>query len=457
MKNMKIKKLLAIVAVSTMVGVTAIGCGSASTGSASSNSTSSTSSSSASTESGSSDSGSDTAVTTSTSDSEDIFTDRDMEQEADLTDATYMTVADGEDITITEEGIYVISGEAAEVTITVEADEAKVQIVLDGVTITNTDALAIYVKSADKVFITTTEGSENNLSVTGTYTADGDTNLDAVIFAKDDITLNGLGTLNITSAQGNGISGKDDIKMTGGTYVITAAEDGIEANDSISICDGTFTITSGKDALHSEYSDDTTVGSVYISGGTFKIEADDDGIQGTTTVTIDGGTFDITAVEGIEGTYVQINGGTIDISASDDGINATSKSTAYEVILEINGGELTIVMGQGDTDALDANGSLYINGGTVDITANSPFDYDVTGELNGGTVIVNGEEVTELTNSMMGGGMGGMGGGAMPGTDDSGNSDSGNGGGGFGGGPGNGGFGRGMSDDSSSSSSGETL
>ena len=41
------------------------------------------------------------------------------------------------------------------------------------------------------------------------------------------------------------------------------------------------------------------------------------------------------------------------------------------------------------------------------IECNSPFDYDGTGALNGGTVVVNGEEVTELTNQFEGG-MGGM-------------------------------------------------
>ena len=63
-------------------------------------------------------------------------------------------------------------------------------------------------------------------------------------------------------------------------------------------------------------------------------------------------------------------------------------------------------MGQGDTDAIDSNGSLYINGGTLNITANSPFDYDGEAKLNGGTLIVNGEETTTITNQF-GGGMNG--------------------------------------------------
>ena len=346
-------------------------------------------------------------------DTSDIFSNRDLEQNADLSNAETIKVSDGETINITSGGVYVISGTAENCTIRVEADsEEKVQLVLDGVSITNTDFPAIYVVSADKCFITTASGSENTLSVTGSFTADGDTNTDAVIFSKDDLVFNGLGILNISSAEGNGISGKDDVKFTGGTYNITSALDSVEANDSIRVCGGTFTISSGKDGLHSENDEDDSLGYIYIADGTFSINAASDGIQATSAAQIDGGSFDITASEGIEGTYVQINGGTINISASDDGINASNKSSAYDVIIEFNGGYTTIVMGQGDTDGVDANGSIYVNGGTIDVTAQmSSFDYDGSAQFNGGTIIVNGEEVSEIPVSMMGGGMmGGMGG-----------------------------------------------
>ncbi len=344
-------------------------------------------------------------------DTSEMFSDRDLEQEADLSEAKEITLESGNDVTINAEGVYVIKGSAKDTTIIVEADDtAKVQLVLDGVTITNSDTPAIYVKSADKVFVTTTD-SDNILTVTGTFTADGNTNTDAVIYSKDDLVFNGKGTLNITSTA-NGISGKDDIKFTGGSYNIQSTADAIEANDSIRISEGTFTIKTDKDALHSENSDDNSVGFIYISGGTFDIDAKEDGIQATTVLMIDGGNLDVSAAEGLEATYVQINDGTVKIEASDDGINASSKSSSYETVIEINGGSLTVNMGSGDTDALDANGNLYINGGTVDITAQFAFDFDGTGQLNGGKVTVNGETVTEITNSMMmgGGGHGGFGG-----------------------------------------------
>ena len=340
----------------------------------------------------------------------ELFTKRDLAQTADTSDAQHLTVTDGETIDITAEGVYVISGTAENCTVRVKADEsAKVQLVLDGVTVTNDSFPAIYVVSADKVFITTTD-SENMLTVSGQFTADGETNTDAVIFSKDDLVLNGTGALHMTSKYGNGITCKDDLKITGGTYNVNAALDAFEANDSISVADGGFTVSSSKDGFHCE--NDEAEGTITILGGTFTVSAKSDGVQACALLQIDGGTMDITASEGLEATYVRINGGDINISASDDGINAAAKSKAYETMIEINGGKLNVAVGQGDTDAIDSNGSIYVNGGTINVTAQmSSFDYDVKAEFNGGTIIINGQEVSEIPQSMMGGGMrGGSGG-----------------------------------------------
>ena len=356
-----------------------------------------------------------TANVTSTGalDASEFFSKRDLKQTADLSEATYYTVTDGQTITITAEGVYVLTGSAENAQIIVEAgDEDKVQLVLDGLSITNDSTPCIYVKSADKVFLTTTE-SENSLSVTGSFTADGDTNTDAVIFSKDDLVLNGLGTVSISSTD-NGITCKDDLKVTGGTWNITCASDALEANDSIRIADGTINISSKKDGLHCENDEDDTVGYVYICGGTLNISAKDDGIHAETVLQIDDGDITVSAAEGLEGTYVQINGGDVTISASDDGINGARKSSAYTATIEVNGGYITIAMGQGDTDAVDANGYIYVNGGTLDITGQSAFDYDMDAQYNGGTIIVNGTVTNTITNQMMGG-MGGMMGGQMGG------------------------------------------
>lgn len=319
---------------------------------------------------------------------------------------------DGTSITITGAGTFIISGTLENGSITVDASkDDKVQLVLSGAAISSETFAAIYVKQADKVFITLAEGTENTLANGGSFVMTDDNNVDAVIFSKDNLTLNGTGSLTVVSPAGHGISCKDELVVTGGTYRITASGHGIEANDLIAISDGSFEITAKKDSLHSENDDDATLGNILINGGSFTIVSSDDGIHANTLVEINGGEFTIKAAEGVEGTYIRINDGEISISASDDGINAARKSSAYTPTVEINGGSITIAMGQGDTDGVDSNGNIIVNGGTVSITGNSSFDYDGTAQLNGGKVIVNGQEMSYIPNQMMGMGAGGFGGG----------------------------------------------
>jgi hypothetical protein len=73
-------------------------------------------------------------------------------------------------------------------------------------------------------------------------------------------------------------------------------------------------------------------------------------------------------------------------------------------------------MGPGDTDGVDSNGNIIVNGGTISVTGNSAFDYDGVAQYSGGTIVINGSVVNTIPNQMMGGGMGGgMHGGGMHG------------------------------------------
>lgn len=206
----------------------------------------------------------------------------------------------GNIITITKEGTYVLFGALSEGQIVVDADSAKVQLVLDNADITCASSAAIYVKNADKAFITLAEGSENILMNTAEYEAIDDNNIDAVIFSKDDLTLNGKGTLTINSEYGHGIVSKDDLKLVGGTCNITAKKHALSGKDSVRIAAGTYNLTSGKDGIHSENADDDEKGFVYIASGDFTIESTGDGIDASYVVQIDDGDFDITAGDGAE-------------------------------------------------------------------------------------------------------------------------------------------------------------
>ena len=240
--------------------------------------------------------------------SADMFTERDLAGTYEESGAVYVTLSgdgiigetdgvaiNGQTVTITAEGTYIFSGTLSEGQIVVDADNAKVQIVFDNVDITCASSAAVYVKSAEKVFVTLAEGAQNTLRNTDEYVAIDDNNIDAVIFAKSDLTLNGTGSLTIVSAEGHGIVSKDDLKITGGTYDITAAGHALSGKDSVRIADGTFILTAEKDGIHAENADDEEKGYIYIADGDFAITSDGDGMDASNIVQIEDGTFDITA------------------------------------------------------------------------------------------------------------------------------------------------------------------
>ena len=201
---------------------------------------------------------------------------------------------DGTTVTIKNEGTYILSGDLENGKIVVDSEKTdKLQIVLNWVNISCEGSAPIYVKQADKVFVTLANDTTNTLTSTGEYETSED-NVDATIFSKDDLTLNGTGTLTVKSESGHGIVSKDDLVVTSGTYSINAASHGLSANDSIRIADGKFSITSGKDGLHSENTDDTKQGYIYVADGEFKITAGYDALDASSAIQADGGTFNVT-------------------------------------------------------------------------------------------------------------------------------------------------------------------
>ena len=254
--------------------------------------------------------------------------------------------ADGSTITITEEGVYIVSGTLEDGQIIVDAsDSDKVQIVLDGVHINCETNAAIYVREADKVFITLAENSSNTLGGGNEYTQIDDNTVDSVIFSKSDLVCNGTGSLTIEADYKHGIVSKDDLVITGGTYKIAAADNGITAKDQIKILNGSFDIDAANSAVKAKNTDDAELGNIYIAGGIFTIEAEQDGFYATGSIVVDDGTITVNSgddgfhadldtvihggtilveksYEGLEGKRVVVNGGDITVNASDDGANA---------------------------------------------------------------------------------------------------------------------------------------
>ena len=357
----------------------------------------------------------------------EMFTERDLSGEYDESEAETITLSgssatttaasgvtvNGSTITITAEGVYIVSGTLTDGQIIVEADDAaKVQIVLKDASITSSDSAAVYVKSADKVFITTAAGTENMLANGGSFTADGDTNVDGAVFTKDDITFNGSGSLTINSPAGHGVVGKDDVKFGGGTYTITAAKHGVQANDSVRLAESDVTVTSGdgKDGIHVSDDADEEEGTesdsfFYMADGSLNVTSGDDGIHADASVTIEGGTILINeSYEGIEGLSISISGGSTTLTASDDGLNAAGGNASggkspggmndggSNGSIVISGGNVKITAGG---DGIDSNGSLEISGGYTVVEGptqgdTSVLDFNSSGTITGGTFIGTG-------------------------------------------------------------------
>ncbi len=235
---------------------------------------------------------------------------------------------------------------------------------------------------------------ENKIKSGGTYTFTGSTANGKIEVETTEPVKIILDNVSITNPSGAAIKCKEGTNVTielVGTNTLISTDKGDAENDPANVISSDGDLT-------------------FVGEGSASLSGNDKGIHADGKIVIDGGTFNIKATEGIEATYIVINGGNINIEASDDGINASQKSTNYSVIFEMNGGNVTIAMGQGDTDAIDSNGDIYINGGTLTITAQSPFDYDGTAKYTGGTMIVNGQTITTITNQFAG-----QAGGAMPG------------------------------------------
>lgn len=223
------------------------------------------------------------------------FTDRDSDTAYDADTAVSLDLSqleeasrtpgvsvDGSQVTLTQEGIYLISGQLAEGSLAVDApQDAKVHLVLQEAALSNSTDTPLAITQADKVIITL-EGN-SSLSQTSEDAVSEGSSSPCAIASSSDLTLNGGGLLTITSAAGKGIDCKDDLVIAGGTYQIEAAS---------------LQITSVEDGLHAENSDDASLGYVYVESGSLDIESQGDGVSASSWMDIADGSLSITSGDG---------------------------------------------------------------------------------------------------------------------------------------------------------------
>ena len=358
-----------------------------------------------------------TAITTSAKNSQSsYFTEKDYDTSYDESTASKIELSgssasisgdgvtvSGSTVTISKAGTYVISGQSDGVQIKIAADKSDdVKLVLKGATMANTDA-AISATSAGHVYLTLAEGTTNSLSDSS---SNSDEKANAALFSKVDLTINGSGTLNVDGKKSNAIKANDTLHITGGTFNITSVGDAFNVNDELNVTGATMTIDAKEDGVKVDNDDDMTVGNMYLANNTITVTAGDDGIHASGNLVIDSGTYTVNnATEGIEGKSITINGGDINVYSTDDGVNAANKNAQQsDIYFTMTGGNLTVEVGQGDTDPIDSNGNITVTGGTIKLIGQSGFDFDGTATYTGGDIYINGEKQIDIVNSMSGGG-----------------------------------------------------
>lgn len=368
---------------------------------------------------------------TAAADSVDVeFSGRDMDVGYSETESTIVTfgsggvtitgggaAAAGSTVTITGAGTYILRGAADNGRILVNGGkEDKIQLVLEGLSLRCEDNAPLFIQQADKVFLTLAAGSENSLTDGGAYTlGEDDANVDAPLFSRADLTINGEGSLTVTAADKHGIVSKDDLVITGGKITVTAGRHGLCGKDCVKIAGGELILQAGGDGIQSDNAEEDGKGFVYIRDGSLDITAENDGIQAETALRIDGGRLvirtgggsanastgsgqnggfpgpwgqwgaqsgsaaDTASAKGLKaGSQLAVYGGEIQVDSSDDSLHANGDVCISAGKLELSSGD----------DGIHGDGNVSLTGGTIQIRKSYEGIEGASIDIGGGVIQV---------------------------------------------------------------------
>ena len=324
-----------------------------------------------------------------------VFSDNDIKVVGKETEIS--SVNGRQTVKIIKKGDYLISGSCSNGQIIVEANKEKdVRLILNGLTLSCSDSAPIYEQQCDKMVITLADGTENILSSDSEYIYDNveKKQPDAVIFAKDDLVINGNGKLTVDSSYMEGIHSTDSVKLISGNITVNSGDTGVRGKEAVIIKEADLNVMSKGDGIKTTYSDNTSLGYVVIEGGNIKVYTAKDGIQATGHIQITGGKLDITTDNGVahadseedsksaKGIKTEnnifIKGADITVNAAEDAINANGN-----VIFD--DGNATISSYE---DAVQADGEIVVNSGSVTVTMSNKGLKGKSVSINGGTVTV---------------------------------------------------------------------
>ena len=335
-------------------------------------------------------------------------------------------------VVFTTGGTYVLYG-SYNGTIIVNAPGEEVRLVLNNLSVLSSQGSGLICLDASKLIISLPEETMNSIVDNLNYNY-GDSELmkvNAAVYSKTDLVINGEGTLFIQGQYQDGLKANDSLVISDVSLTIQANDDAISVNDSLLIQSGTFNLESGGDGIKVS-NDDDELGYLVIQDGDFVIHSFNDGLQASSYILIHGGTFEIVSGNGsnsilssdesskgikaslgleiTEGTFtidalddslhsdelVSIVGGVLTLSSGDQAIHSDN-------ILSISSGEITVVT---SVEGFEAK-NISISGGTINISSSDDgingSDPDVTAPDLPGTT--GGDPTTSTATMTISGGI----------------------------------------------------
>ncbi|MBE6845281.1 MAG: carbohydrate-binding domain-containing protein [Ruminococcus sp.] len=282
-------------------------------------------------------------------------------------------------ISITTGGTFVFSGVLDDGQIFVNAEE-NVQLVFNGVNITNLSSAPVYVENAKNVAVTLVDNTENVLSDTENYVfSDTDANEpDAALFSKDDLSINGNGSLTVNANYNEGIATKNDLRISGGKIAVNSKGDSVKGKDSVVVQNADITINSEADGIKTTNTEETDKGFVVFESGNFDITAQNDAVQSENFLNVNGGTFNIMTGEGAAAAQTDMEsagfGGRdrmdrdfiMQENQADDEITESQKGLKSNTVINVNGGAISADCSD---DAVHAAVDIQINGGELSLSS----------------------------------------------------------------------------------------
>lgn len=312
----------------------------------------------------------------------------------------------GSVVTITASGAYEISGTLKDGQICVNvpdevADPETVKLYFNGVNITGVSEAAVYIVNAENTSINLVEGTSNFIYDGETYTE-----TTAAIYAKDDLTIKGTGSLRVEASYQYGLHCNNDVKITGGNIKFkTLVSDAIRGKTSVEIKGGTIDINAEGDGIKS------TKGNVLISGGEIEVKAGNDAIQGETRLEISGGSVKANGDRGLTCAAlddgVALTGGTVLATATDYAISNLIAGTQPIMNLTLDGQsvkdlELNISENGKTVFAMTPDKKFnYVTVSSPDLAAGKTYDITLGGEKvtnNDGALFTLGEGITDFAS-----------------------------------------------------------